>query len=170
MKIGRFEDKHTARDSRGVALMPQIPTWQDVLSFPLAVALATIAYLYMVALLSLQNTYLFSILVLAVGVSIGTRVLVFQVCRRRRILELSPVDSLADSFDCDVDSITSLAADRGISPKYNVGGVDYYDIVDFGDTALLLRPAHDSAEELLHLVESTQECPDYLLRATPDHS
>ena len=83
---------------------------------------------------------------------------------RRDVLRLTPAAKLAARFGTDSLTLERLASERSILPRYNVNGTDYYDPDDFGDAAILLRPA-SVAEDLLRPVVGCAGATENLLRS-----
>ena len=52
------------------------------------------------------------------------------------VVEHLPVDTVATRFGTNSENLDHLASERGVKPRYNINGTDYYDIKDFGDVLI----------------------------------
>ncbi len=89
---------------------------------------------------------------------------------RRTIQRLKPVETVAQQMQMDTPTIERLAELRGIKPRVNINGRDYFEIADFNDAKLLLRASSKPAagrDTLLRAASAdTNPASDHLLRAT----
>jgi hypothetical protein len=79
-------------------------------------------------------------------------------------------DDAARWLGVDKAELNQIVEERGIRPKYNINGEDFYDRRDFGDVATLLRasaPSVEKQQSLLRAAGNVQAQPDTLLRAEP---
>jgi hypothetical protein len=86
---------------------------------------------------------------------------------RRMMLRLASMDQLCALLHADKEILAHSARERAILPRVISNGNPYYDPADFGDAALLLRPASppDNPQDMLLRPASGAETPsDRLLR------
>ncbi len=60
---------------------------------------------------------------------------------RRNIQRLKPVEEVSQQLRVDPPTLDRLAQEKGIKPRININGRDYYEISDFSEANILLRGA-----------------------------
>jgi len=100
------------------------------------------------------------------GIYFANGVFLFRL--RRRILRLSPAEDLCRQFGIEAAVFRRVVQERGIRPHYDINGRDFYDPADFGEGAVLLRPAPPPSESLLRPLPLTSTPADQLLHPA-DH-
>jgi hypothetical protein len=162
----------TPKDTRGVRILKSIPHFKF-----LRRSLVVVAAVYFPAISiitwGLDSIHRYS--ALAPIYMIGMAATMVFACAldvvivsrlRSRILRLTSADGLARQFGIDSTKLEQVATEQGVKPQYNINGIDYYDLSDFGYAALLLRPSASSdSTRLLQPVLSASTEGGQLLRA-----
>jgi hypothetical protein len=86
---------------------------------------------------------------------------------RRRLTQLLPADRVCVQIGMEELDFQKTMEARGIKPRYNINGQDYYDPQELGDVATLLRASQQpiaTSETLLRPTAHTMTPSEQLLR------
>ena len=87
---------------------------------------------------------------------------------RKRLLTLSSGSDLGEHLGVAEKDVRKTLEHRGIRPKFVVNGTPYYDPIELGGFADLLRPAKQDDTSLLRAVEPDSLNKDNLVRPAVD--
>ena len=148
-------------DKKGsIKEFPTIPT----LTRPLISILAT--FILILTILNLGNVTRTPILLgglLLMLILINSAHLWYVARTRQEISDCIPLEDVCQTLGLDERLARRFAAERGIEPRYNIGGKSLYRIEDFEDADTLLRPAR-GPEAMLRPSMSSEQPDEVLVR------